>query len=240
MFYKRHRETVMSTVKNMAHRGGCIEAPENTIEAFRKSLENGSEMLEMDLHITKDGVPVVFHDDSLLRVTGVDAFVRDLDYSELPTSFKTNLPVPFPQFAGQTIDTSTFDTHIPTLEEVFQTFPNVPVNLDLKDPSVALLDATHDLIVKYDRRHLVVWGGFRPATCDACYKKDPSIPLLFSYKTVIKTLLLHYTGLLPFFSIRESFLEIPVFTKKSIANIAAGKHSKKKLNFFIGFNNIFC
>lgn len=184
--------------------------------------------------------PVVFHDDSLLRVTGVDALVRDLDYSELPTSFKTNLPVPFPQFAGQTIDTSTFDTHIPTLEEVttsftkqithsfkvFQTFPNVPVNLDLKDPSVALLDATHDLIVKYDRRHLVVWGGFRPATCDACYKKDPSIPLLFSYKTVIKTLLLHYTGLLPFFSIRESFLEIPVFTKKSIANITAGKHSK--------------
>ncbi len=79
--------------------------------------KNGAEMLEMDLHLTKDGVAVVFHDETLTRVTGVAERISNLDYDELPTSFKSTLPVPFPQRSGQSIETDTFDTRIPKLEE---------------------------------------------------------------------------------------------------------------------------
>ncbi len=52
-----------------AHRGGAGLAPENTLAAFRKALELGVDLLEMDLHVTRDGAVVVIHDDTLDRTT---------------------------------------------------------------------------------------------------------------------------------------------------------------------------
>ena len=47
----------------VGHRGGSMEAPENTIQAFKKGLANGCQMLECDVRITKDGEIIVCHDD---------------------------------------------------------------------------------------------------------------------------------------------------------------------------------
>ena len=46
----------------IAHRGGSWEAPENTLKAFKKALQNGAQFLELDTRITKDGVVIVCHD----------------------------------------------------------------------------------------------------------------------------------------------------------------------------------
>jgi glycerophosphoryl diester phosphodiesterase len=54
----------------IAHRGASAEAPENTLAAFRRALELGVDGLELDVQVTRDGVPVVFHDDTLVRLTG--------------------------------------------------------------------------------------------------------------------------------------------------------------------------
>ena len=51
-------------------------------------------MLELDCHITKDKQVVVAHDPSLLRITGVDTLIQDLDYHELPL-LKTTLNIDF-------------------------------------------------------------------------------------------------------------------------------------------------
>jgi len=113
------------------------------------------------------------------------------------------------------VDENTPDLHIPTLEEMFQKFPGIPFNIDLKQESQYLLDTTHELIKKYKREDLVIWGSFRESTVMKAYKKDPEIALLFSFKGIVRLLALYYTGLLPFFPLKESFLEIPVFTRKS-------------------------
>jgi len=55
----------------IAHRGASAEQPENTLAAFRRALALGADGIELDVHVTRDGVPVVFHDASLLRLTGV-------------------------------------------------------------------------------------------------------------------------------------------------------------------------
>ena len=54
----------------IAHRGASGEAPENTLAAFRRALALGVDGLELDVQVTRDGVPVVFHDATLARLTG--------------------------------------------------------------------------------------------------------------------------------------------------------------------------
>jgi glycerophosphoryl diester phosphodiesterase len=54
----------------IAHRGASAERPENTLAAFRRALALKADGIELDVHVTRDGVPVVFHDASLLRLTG--------------------------------------------------------------------------------------------------------------------------------------------------------------------------
>lgn len=54
----------------IAHRGASAEKPENTLAAFRRALALGVDGIELDVHVTRDGVPVVFHDDKLARLTG--------------------------------------------------------------------------------------------------------------------------------------------------------------------------
>ncbi len=53
----------------VAHRGGAGLAPENTLAAFRKGLELGADFLELDVHLTQDGIPVVIHDPTIDRTT---------------------------------------------------------------------------------------------------------------------------------------------------------------------------
>ena len=53
----------------MAHRGGSLEAPENTIESFKYSLEIGSDIIETDIQLSSDGVPYIFHAVSYTHLT---------------------------------------------------------------------------------------------------------------------------------------------------------------------------
>lgn len=68
---------------NYAHRGASSYAPENTMSAFRLGLEMGANGIETDVQMTKDGVLVLFHDDTIKRVTGQEGRIRDYTYEEL-------------------------------------------------------------------------------------------------------------------------------------------------------------
>jgi glycerophosphoryl diester phosphodiesterase len=54
----------------IAHRGASADEPENTLAAFRRALALGVDAIELDVQVSRDGVPVVFHDDTLRRLTG--------------------------------------------------------------------------------------------------------------------------------------------------------------------------
>src|SRR5918993_2831226 len=53
----------------VAHRGGCALGPENTIVAFDRGIAAGADALELDVHLSADGIAVVCHDDTLARTT---------------------------------------------------------------------------------------------------------------------------------------------------------------------------
>ncbi len=107
-----------------AHRGGAGLAPENTLAAFRKALDLGVDALEMDLHVTRDGVVVVIHDETLDRTTDGPGDVGELS---LETVKRSDAGGKFaPAFQGE---------RIPTLREVIdlvRASGNDRVRLDLE------------------------------------------------------------------------------------------------------------
>jgi glycerophosphoryl diester phosphodiesterase len=66
-----------------AHRGGAGEAPENTLAAFEIAVALGYRYLETDVHLTRDGVLVAFHDERLDRVTDRTGAIAELGIAEI-------------------------------------------------------------------------------------------------------------------------------------------------------------
>lgn len=67
----------------IAHRGTPAEAPENTMAGFRRALDLGTDGLEFDVHLSRDGEPVVCHDEQLDRTTNGHGFLKDYTLEEL-------------------------------------------------------------------------------------------------------------------------------------------------------------
>ncbi|KAL0272589.1 UNVERIFIED_CONTAM: hypothetical protein PYX00_005505 [Menopon gallinae] len=201
------RKRIPFKCRHISHRGGAGENYENTMTAFKRAVALGTEMLELDVHLTKDDLVVVSHDHNLLRSTGVDKNISDLNYNELPL-LKEQLPLDFDPdktFVGSGL---VEERKFPLLEEVFRNFPNIPVNIDIKVDNDKLIKEVSKLIKAHNREDLTVWGNFDNKITVKCYRENPRINLLFSMRRVIHLVLLFYSGLLPFYPIRESHLEI--------------------------------
>ena len=69
--------------KVFAHRGASKYAPENTMPAFQLAYEMKAEGIETDVQLTKDGVPILIHDETLERTTNGAGFVKDFNFQEL-------------------------------------------------------------------------------------------------------------------------------------------------------------
>ena len=87
----------------IAHRGIMRDAPENTLLAFNEALNAGARHLEFDVQFSRDGVPMVIHDDTLERTTGQSGSVLERDADELAT-VSAHVPMRFGnRFEGECI-----------------------------------------------------------------------------------------------------------------------------------------
>ena len=142
----------------IAHRGGAEEAPENTLPAFASAIELGYTYIETDVHLTRDGVLVAFHDPQLDRVTDHRGSIAALDLSAIRQAdaghhFSPDGGRTFP-FRGQGIT-------VPTLEEILVTWPQVRVNIDTK--SDATVGPLVTLIARLGAWDRVCVGSFSSA-----------------------------------------------------------------------------
>jgi glycerophosphoryl diester phosphodiesterase len=138
-----------------AHRGGAKLAPENTLAAFSQGLALGADGLECDVHLSRDGVPMVIHDATLDRTTNHSGLVATLTADELAgvdAGFRFGTDGRHP-FRGQGIG-------VPTLESVLTRFPQARVIVEIKSAELALALAVVAVVRRTDAVSRVCVGSY--------------------------------------------------------------------------------
>ncbi|MEZ4330642.1 MAG: glycerophosphodiester phosphodiesterase [Myxococcota bacterium] len=131
----------------IGHRGAAGDHPENTLPSFEAALADGAAILESDVHVTADGVPILLHDPTLERVCGVPEAAHEIAFPALRrhdagAGFRTADGAR--PFLGRRI-------RVPSLEEAFEAFPEARFNLEIKCPGDAVLRETLRLIERFER-----------------------------------------------------------------------------------------
>ncbi|MBE3593899.1 MAG: glycerophosphodiester phosphodiesterase [Candidatus Carbobacillus altaicus] len=137
-----------------AHRGASYRAPENTMAAFQFALEEGADGIELDVHTSRDGVPVVLHDARLERTTNGRGWVTAFTAKELQALD-----------AGSWFDPSFRGERVPLLEEVLAWVKETSLllNIELKDaPGTApdMHERVVQLVSAYGLVDRVVFSAF--------------------------------------------------------------------------------
>jgi len=157
-------------MKIAAHRGYSGQYPENTMLAFQKAELAGADEIELDVQLSSDGKVVIFHDESLDRLTGINKMVMELSFDELS---KLN--------AGKMVYGDKFGFNpIPSLEEYFSWVKNTNLvtNIELKNGGYyyeGLEEKTIALIGKYGLEERVFFSSFNHVSLMKCKKLNPAI-----------------------------------------------------------------
>ena len=157
-------------VSAIAHRGGAGLRPENTIAAFDHAAALGVDGLECDVHLSRDGVPVVFHDDTLDRTTDGRGPVAAQDtgaLARLDAGYHFASDGAFP-FRGR-------DVRIPTLADLLDRYPDLPVIVEVKGDRAEVTEPILRVVRAGRRPDRVVIGGFSDAVLEAVRRQAPGI-----------------------------------------------------------------
>jgi glycerophosphoryl diester phosphodiesterase len=154
-----------------AHRGGAALRPENTLEAFDHGLSFGADGLELDVHLSRDGIVVVHHDDTLERTTNARGPVAALSADELArvdAGYRfTTAPSAYP-YRGRGIG-------VPRFRAVLERYPQALIIVELKTPDAELARKTIDAIRDAEAVDRVVLGSFYWRALDAARRYEPRI-----------------------------------------------------------------
>ena len=175
LFYSDH-------ILNLAHRGARMQAPENTLPAFRLAAELGADGIELDAQLSKDGTAVIVHDFTLDKTTNGHGRVSDFTLSELKTLD-----------AGSHFSAEFAGTPIPTLEEVFAALgPVLLINVELKTDSFTdngLEAEVIRLIENFNLQDRTMLSSFNPFALRRAYRINPNIKRGFLWATDLPLLL---------------------------------------------------
>jgi glycerophosphoryl diester phosphodiesterase len=127
------------------------------MEAFQGAVRLGCRYLETDLHTTRDGVMVTIHDDTVDRISDGSGPVHALTLAELK---RLDAGYRFSPDGGQTFPFRGKGVTVPTLAEVTQAFPDICLNLDIKQKEPPMVEALVTFIEEQDAHDRMLVGSF--------------------------------------------------------------------------------
>ncbi|WP_417899685.1 glycerophosphodiester phosphodiesterase [Bacillus haimaensis] len=155
--------------KIFGHRGSAGTHPENTMISFEQAYIDGADGIELDVQLSKDGIPVVIHDEKVDRTTNGKGFVKDMKLKELQ---KLNAVY---KFAEQYKAAA-----IPTLEQVLNWAKGkgILINIELKNGIIVyegLEEKVVELVDKYDHHSNIIFSSFNHYSIAKLHKLVPDI-----------------------------------------------------------------
>lgn len=153
-----------------AHRGGAALAPENTFAAFDNGLALGADGLELDVQLSRDGMPIVMHDATIDRTTNAAGPVADWDaaaLAALDAGWRFTRDGEFP-FRGRGIG-------VPALTEVLARYPRTPLIVELKGSGAQLAHAVAEAIRRAGAIGHVTVGSFHKGALDEVRSCEPAL-----------------------------------------------------------------
>lgn len=142
----------------IGHRGNPAAFAENTLESFQSAVDAGVDAIELDVRVTRDGVAVVIHDETLDRTTNATGRLDALSASELAVlDASARAPT---RGKGQ--------LRIPTLAEVLDRFRGLPVVIEVKELKAA--DETERLVRRFNAQSRVLVGSAETSVTERFYR----------------------------------------------------------------------
>ncbi len=127
----------------IGHRGAAGEAPENTLPSFQRALDDGAAYVELDVRTTADGEVVVIHDETVDRTTDGHGTVNGRTHSEI---IRLDAGYHFTEDGGRTYPYRGQRIQIPTLAELFSSFPKIKAIIEIKQSNPPMIKRVIDVI----------------------------------------------------------------------------------------------
>jgi glycerophosphoryl diester phosphodiesterase len=162
--------------RGLSFEGGQQVADENTLASFEIALAAGADYLESDIQVTKDRVPVLFHDADLKRLTGKKLKIAQLSWEQLKS-------IKLPRSGN-----------IPSLEQALMSFPTAKFNLDIKSPQAEAIGIEKILELNAAERVLVSSFSERSRRRALAISSTPLATSAGSSKVLVSYLLARTNG----------------------------------------------
>lgn len=157
---------------NIAHRGGGRLAPEESLEAYRKAVESGADMLEMDLHATLDEIVVLHHDATVDRMTDGTGEIKGMTFEFLQT---LDAGYRFTPDGGQSFPYRGRGVHVAAFREVLEAFPEMIFSAEIKQSHPPIVDLVLAILHETGLEDRVILVSFDDQVVKEIRQKNPRI-----------------------------------------------------------------
>jgi len=192
----------------LAHRGWSGKYPENTMLAFEKAAAWPVDGLEMDIRSTAEGLPVVIHDERVDRTTNGSGPVNAFTLAELK---RLDAGYRWSPDGGRSFPFRGRGLTVPTLAEVFSSFPHLWLNIDIKQKNPPMVHAFARMIRDFHLADHVCVGSFDTPTIRAFRRACPEAATAASVREVIRLLVLQKLFLARLYRGKGQVLQIPEY-----------------------------
>lgn len=209
---------------SIAHQGGNLEVPDETMAAYEHAAALEIDVLEMDVHLAADGVLMAMHDHRVDRTTDGKGFISEMTTAQLK---ELNAAYWWPYHSNRDVEKKNVpadmefpyrskELRILTLEEIFRAFPDKKMVIEMKSEEEILPRKLGELIKRYGKEEEVVIASFHSEPMDRFRTLFPEIATSAPEKEIRKFIILHKIGL--------GFLYRPLAESFQVPERSAGIH----------------
>ncbi|MBK7448648.1 MAG: glycerophosphodiester phosphodiesterase [Anaerolineales bacterium] len=190
----------------IAHQGGDGVWPGETLFAYQNAVDLGVDVLEMDIHITSDGILVLMHDETVDRTTNGSGEIESMTLNQLK---KLDAAYDWSPDEGKTFPYRGQELTVTTLEEVFQAFPDKHMTIEIKKTNTSMAKPFCDLIRKYNMQEKILAASFHDERLKEFRAECPEVATSSAKNETTAFVLLTKAYLGSFYSPKFYSLQVP-------------------------------